>query len=282
MVTDNDSTLNTIQAIAITPDGTKAYISNYDGDSVSIMDTTSDTITGTVMDTNNTFVGPNGIAITPDGNRAYVCNDSNNTVSIIDIDTNTVTGTVTSSSQLSSPGQITITSDGKTAYVTNWGNTISVISTDPLAYAYNTVTGSILSSSISGPRAIALTPNGDYGYICSIENDSVNVLYTQYTLPIQAPTDISLITGLLENASASNYINKISWTPPTDGPIVEAYKIYSDAGLSQLVATVPAGKAPVFIEYNCTANTLYNYYIVSVDTDDNLSAPLHGSITTLP
>ena len=61
--------------VAITPDGTRAYVANdsFSG-SVSVIDTTSNTVVATIA------VGgyPGGIAITPDGTRAYVTNSYSN------------------------------------------------------------------------------------------------------------------------------------------------------------------------------------------------------------
>ncbi|MDI9915675.1 YncE family protein, partial [Rhodococcus sp. IEGM 1379] len=53
--------------IAITPDGARAYVTNYYGNSVSVIETATNTV-----DTNTITVGANpvGVAITPDGTRA--------------------------------------------------------------------------------------------------------------------------------------------------------------------------------------------------------------------
>jgi YVTN family beta-propeller protein len=61
-----------------------------DSNTVSVIDTT----TNTVIDTVNVGTKPYGVAVTPDGTEVYVANDKENTVSVIDTDTNTVTATV--------------------------------------------------------------------------------------------------------------------------------------------------------------------------------------------
>ena len=67
-----------------------AYISNNDDDTISVVDTATNTVTSTVP------VGddPEGVAVNPAGTRVYVTNESDNTVSVINTATNTVTATV--------------------------------------------------------------------------------------------------------------------------------------------------------------------------------------------
>ena len=77
--------------MAITPDGTKAYVVNGNSGTVSVIDTATNTVGATVT----VGTAPYGVAITPDGTSAYVTNDGSNTVSVIDTATNTVSATVT-------------------------------------------------------------------------------------------------------------------------------------------------------------------------------------------
>lgn len=88
--------------IAITPDGTRAYVVNVSDDSVSVIDTASNTVVATV----GVGVFPTGVAITPDGARAYVANEGSNTVSVIDTATNTVVATAAAGV---TPDQVAIT-----------------------------------------------------------------------------------------------------------------------------------------------------------------------------
>src|SRR5713101_797837 len=63
-----------------------AYVANAASNSVSVIDTASNTVVATVG------VGKSGVAITPDGTRAYV--SELNSVSVIDTTSNTVVATV--------------------------------------------------------------------------------------------------------------------------------------------------------------------------------------------
>jgi YVTN family beta-propeller protein len=76
--------------VAITPDGTRAYVTINFPNTVSVIDTATNTVVATIP----VGVGPIGVAITPDGTRVYVTNDDSNTVSVIDTATNTVVETI--------------------------------------------------------------------------------------------------------------------------------------------------------------------------------------------
>jgi YVTN family beta-propeller protein len=87
--------VGTIQAgfgtwgLAVSPDGTRLYATNREGMSVSVIDTATNTVIGSV---GVTF--PFGISVTPDGSKLYVGTDTGNIVSVIDTGTNTVLGTI--------------------------------------------------------------------------------------------------------------------------------------------------------------------------------------------
>src|SRR5579871_3182582 len=117
-VTDSGHTFNGPFGVAFTPNGTKAYVCNSNGASVSIINVVTNTVTGTVTDGGHTFNGPDDVQITPDGTKAYVCNDfSPGSVSIINVATNTVTGTVTDGGgTFNFPQAMAITPDGTKAY----------------------------------------------------------------------------------------------------------------------------------------------------------------------
>jgi YVTN family beta-propeller protein len=109
------------QGVAVSPDGTTVYVTNYGG-TVSVIDTATNTVASTV----NVGTNPNGIAVTSDGAKVYVTNYGGNTVSVIDTATNTVIATVTVGNN---PFGISV--QGSDAYVTNdRDRTISIIDTD--------------------------------------------------------------------------------------------------------------------------------------------------------
>ena len=67
----------------------KAYVVNFNADTVSVIDTATNAVVGSAITVGN---APIGIAITPDGTKAYVTNQNANTVSVINTATNAVVG----------------------------------------------------------------------------------------------------------------------------------------------------------------------------------------------
>jgi YVTN family beta-propeller protein len=63
-----------------------AYITNGGGNTVSMIDTATNTVRGTIP----LGASPLGVAVTPDGSMAYITNTGDNTVSVIDTAANTV------------------------------------------------------------------------------------------------------------------------------------------------------------------------------------------------
>lgn len=73
---------------ALTPDGRRAYATNIDSNTVSVIDVASNTVIASIPVDD----GPLGVAITPDGAIAYVTNVRGDYVSLIDCATNTLIG----------------------------------------------------------------------------------------------------------------------------------------------------------------------------------------------
>ena len=67
-----------------------AYITNYNDNTVSVIDTATHTVTDTVPVESN----PRGVSVHPDGGTVYVANQNSNTVSVIYTVTHTVIDTV--------------------------------------------------------------------------------------------------------------------------------------------------------------------------------------------
>jgi YVTN family beta-propeller protein len=109
-----------------------AYITNGGDNTVSVIDTATNTVVGSPIAVGG---APAGVAVTPDGSKVYVTNQLDNTVSVIATATNMVVGSPTVGD---TPACVAITPDGSKVYVTNAnGNTVSVIAT-----ATNMVVGS--------------------------------------------------------------------------------------------------------------------------------------------
>ena len=104
--------------LAITPDGAKIYASNNLGNSVSVIDASTSTVTATIA----VGLAPAGLAVSPDGSRVYVANNSSDSVSVISVASDATIGMPISLPTGSGPESVGISPDGARAYITNGGN----------------------------------------------------------------------------------------------------------------------------------------------------------------
>jgi YVTN family beta-propeller protein len=183
--------------VAFTPDGTRSYVTNFGGASVSVIDTTTirPSVIATVTDP--AFVRhPYGIAVNPNGTRAYVVNTGQGLVTGIDTDPtsptyNTVVdlilvgGTLTcqEGGVRSCPG-VAFAPDGTRAYVTAPGsNSVFAIDADPTSPTYRFVVANITVG--NSPGGIAITPSGSQAYVTNAGagSNNVSVIDTDPTSP---------------------------------------------------------------------------------------------------
>ena len=102
--------------VAVTPDGSKVYVTNLFGNTVSVIATATNTVIGSPIPVG---ANPFGVAVTPDGSRVYVTNAVDNTVSVIATATNTVIGSPIPVGGF--PVGVAVTPDGSKVYVANIG-----------------------------------------------------------------------------------------------------------------------------------------------------------------
>ncbi|MFI5332670.1 MAG: beta-propeller fold lactonase family protein [Candidatus Babeliales bacterium] len=223
IVTDLSTTFNQPFGIAITPNGKTAYVTNFAGASVSVIDIASNTVTQAIT----SFGNPQGIAITPNGTMAYVVDNGNNTVSVIAIPGNTVTDVISDPS-FNSPQLIAIAPDGSKAYVTNEsGNSVSVI-----AIPANTVT-TVTNPNFVQPFGVAISPDGSKAYVT---NDAIT--------PFVSVIDV-----------ANNQVDSI--TPTVLSPNFNLPKgvVFTPDGTTAYVANNRMGNSSVSI-INAATNTV--------------------------
>jgi YVTN family beta-propeller protein len=178
------------QGMAVSPNGSQAYVTNVSNNTVSVVNTATNTTVASIPVGSNPFA----IAVSPNGSTAYVTNMNSNTVSVINTATNTVTATIPVGT---APAGMAISPNGSTAYVTNLSsNTVSVIDT-----ATNTVTASIPVG--TAPVGIAVSPNGSQLYVAnsgagqaptvSVINTATNTVAATVAMPVgTAPVGIAV------------------------------------------------------------------------------------------
>lgn len=155
---------DTPQGIALTPSGARAYVANRGSNTVSVIDTATNTVTDTIP----TGVGPTYVSTSPDGLRIYVTINVDGLLSVIDTATNAIIA------DIAVPGAsvAVVTPDSTRVYVSGQPtNTVSVI--DAIT---NTVTGTIPVG--DSPIGLALTPDGTRAYVACIASNTVDVIDT--------------------------------------------------------------------------------------------------------
>jgi len=151
--------------VALSPDGEVAYVSNANGNSVSVINTVTQTVTATIAG----FSTPQGVAVSPDGSRLYVVNQGTSSVLVVNTTTNLVVATISVGSFAL---DVDILPNGSRLYVTNaLSDTVSVIDTST-----NTVVATL--TGFDAPTRLAVAPDGTYVYISDSEVNTVRVIRT--------------------------------------------------------------------------------------------------------
>jgi YVTN family beta-propeller protein len=184
-------------AVEVTPDGEYAYVLNNYENTVSVVSTETNEVVSTV----EVGMGPQNMAFSPDGLYAYVTNKNGMTVSVIDTDIAlslpfaSVVKTIAITADM--PKGIAVTPDGNRAFVATAGgegsgNTVVVLDLvrtkeiDTDDDETNGITPITLYESVEGaPRAVAITPDGNYAYVTNLYtnvdvdlHDTVSVIDT--------------------------------------------------------------------------------------------------------
>lgn len=185
------------QGIALTPDGTRAYVANRASNTVSVIDTATDTVIQTIP----TGVAPVFVASSPDGTRVFVTVNTDGLLSVIDTATNTIVADVPVGAGASAVG---VTPDGTRAYVSvQNADLVSVVDT-----ATNTVTGTVPVA--GGPIGVAVTPDGSRVYVASLMSNSVSVIDTATnTVTATVPVGQNPILVTAAPNGASVYVTNV-------------------------------------------------------------------------
>ena len=191
----SSGTVDSAISVAITPDGSTAYL--VAGDGVLIVDIPSGNISGSVATGSYPFDAPQVIAISPNGNLAYVGNSNGTSLSIIDLKQipATVIGYVDTQNGMypfNSSVAIAFSSDGSTAYISNEnsydGDVYKINVVDVYA---NTVSGYVTDldpATFNAAYSIAISADGSLAYVANIIGNSVSIINTQ----------TNAVTGILQ------------------------------------------------------------------------------------
>ncbi|WP_189499746.1 beta-propeller fold lactonase family protein, partial [Algimonas arctica] len=155
--------------IEFTQDGSIAYVTDYLGGAVTVLDAVTNSIIAFIDVGTQTGI----VEFTPDDNFAYVTNQGSNNVSVIDIATHTVVDTITVGT---SPFGLDITPDGSFAYVTNQGSRFVRGSVSVIDIATNVVVADVTVGLF--PRHVTITPDGSLALVANIKSTFISVIDT--------------------------------------------------------------------------------------------------------
>ncbi len=161
--------------IAISRDGSRAYVVDSYTSSLSVIDTATNTVTSTISGLSSPF----GIALSTDETHAYVANVGGS-VSLVDLATGTSTPAVTG---LSSAFGVALSPDGTHLYVAG-GDSLAVVDTDTYE-----VTATVAGLNLA--YGVAVSPDGNRVYVSELTGQQVSVIETR------SNTVTSTITGFV-------------------------------------------------------------------------------------
>lgn len=163
--------------VAVTPDGSTAFVTSLSGLALKAVDLASLSVLS-VSGMGDTEISSYSVAISPDGTTAYLPNLNDGTVRVIDVRRMQQVGSI---SVGLSPTSLTFSPDGLTVFVTNIEDgQVSVIDV-----ATRTVRTTLELGDV-GPFGIAVTPDGSTLYIAGFGNSSVVVM----KVPVADPTPV--------------------------------------------------------------------------------------------
>jgi len=169
------------QPYTITIDKTylKAYVTNSNGSTISIIDTQKNIVSGEISG----FDGPSGMVIKSDNITAYVNNyggpdglksGNGNTISIVNLQTKQITGTINVDK---APAGVVLSKDENTLYCFNYvdgtegSGTINVIDTSK-----NEITATI--KGFFGPFGMIISPIKNFAYVTNFGSNNFNPIGT--------------------------------------------------------------------------------------------------------
>ena len=254
-----------------------AYVANSGANSVSIINTATDTL-GTTF---SVGAGPRGLAVDNIGKRVYVANSTSNDVSVFDSISNTVIATIPVGAN---PRAVAINSAGTRVYVSSSNvNSVSVIDT-----MSNTVIATIPVG--LAPRGVVVNPTGTRVFVANASSNNVSVIDatnntaittigvgtnpfgvainptgTRVYVTNQNTNDVAVIdatnntfltgviVGSVPQGIAVNPAGTRAYVTNASGNSVSVIDITNNT----VVATVPVGSSPVGVAVNPAGTKIY-------------------------
>jgi YVTN family beta-propeller protein len=207
-------------------DGTRIYVSNYWDNTISVIDTG----TNTVVRTLNVQPFPTALAVSPDGTRLYVnaviTPNPGYVVQVLDVATGGTIATIPLNVPQSGSGMV-ISRDGTRLYVSNTALNASSIS------QINTATNTVMLNVQVGttPRGLDISADGSFVYAAVQNSNALTVMQTNpaFAVAVVPVGQLPLAVRLTPNGGRAYVVNSTS----------NNISVVSTSGRA-VVATVPA------------------------------------------
>lgn len=231
VITSLPSSKQQVGGIAVSPDGTKAYLDGQGA--VMELDTATGATAGIALAND-----PSGIAFAPQGGKVYVADGADNLVHIIDPATNRLTGAFAvydpaGVASAREPRALAFSPNGAELYVTDpISGKVSVVNP-----ATDKVTATITVGAV--PSALAVTPDGSKLYVTDLDSGNVAVV----------DTATNTVTGhitVLTSPSAVAITPDGTQAYVVDGGVTDKVSVI-DTATGAVTATIAVGNSPVAV-----------------------------------
>ena len=272
------------EAVAITPNGQEAYVTNYGQNTVYVLNTSSFALIKNIT----VGSGPDSVAITPNGQEAYVADYKSGNVSVINTSSLTTIKNISmgthaviiaghSHNFVNSPAVVAITPNGQEAYVSLAAiSNVSVINTSSLTTIKNITVG-------SGPEGVAITPNGQEAYVANNGANTTYVLNTSSFALIKNITGFEspirvAITPNGQEAYVTNYdSNTVSVINTSSNAVIDTITVGSSP---EGIVITPNGKETYVTNYGSNTVSVINVFSYPITVNLYINGKKIGATTS--
>jgi YVTN family beta-propeller protein len=222
-----------------TPDGTHLFVANQGDNTVSVIDTGTNTLVSTLPNTIAVGSSPSYLAVNAAGTRVFVVNSASNNVSVIDTTTDTVIATPAVGT---SPNFAYFDAANNRLWVTNGGsNSVSVINVDPNSTPPFTVTNISLTPSCgaANPKFITVLADGSRAYVADSGCSAVSVLNALSNTVTKTITVGTAPVSIVSSPDSSKV-----YTANSGSGNISIIRTSDDTVINTLAA--PAGTSPIY------------------------------------
>lgn len=224
--------------VDISPSGDRVYVKNHTSNTVSVVDTATNSKVATIRLPEACPIGPSTLAIAPGGNRIYAENCGAETLSIIDAATNAIVGNVRLHTTLE---DVAVTPDGTLAYVRQGtAPLLSIVDLDRLIIVGDVPYGFVANG------LVTMAPDGAFAY--------VTVSYPGTTAVVDTATDSVVAEVALPTTDPARIVVSPSSCTTTNDACVNAARVRAFPAAVEAVtgAATPDATDPVPI---CAADS---------------------------